>query len=350
MMYTRSKYHYLLKDLKKKKRSNIKQSVSKDLQRSDYKNYWKTVKSLRVNTYNSTPVVDGIHSGTDIANHFKNKYITIYNSVTSHSTLINSLGNRIELNVHTNCNADSNNCIHCHVITKFDVLKAVKKLKPDKDGLLSFENFINGSDLLFVYASLLFTVMLSHSFAAPDFVISGIIPIPTGARIALTESENYRSITISSLLSQIFDHIIIDNQVHSLSTSDYQFSFKSHSSTMVNETIQYYYSNGAKPVYILLLDASKAFDKVSFYTLFNTLLDNKMYPRTVKLLYYMYTNHSCYVTWSNNRSETFNISNGVKQSGVISPLLFSTYIDNLCLELRTSGICCHVGLTYTGAF
>ena len=48
-----------------------------------------------------------------------------------------------------------------------------------------------------------------------------------------------------------------------------------------------YYSNGAKPVYLVLLDASKAFDKVSFYTLFNMLLDKKMCLRTVKLLHYM---------------------------------------------------------------
>ena len=118
---------------------------------------------------------------------------------------------------------------------------------------------------------------------------------------------------------------------------------------MVNETIQYSSSNGAKPVSLLLLDASKEFDKVSFYTLFNMLLDKKMCPRIVKLLYYMYTNLSCYVTWANNRSETLNISNGVKQGGVTSPLLFST-LDNLFLELRTSGLGCHVGLTYAGAF
>ena len=51
--------------------------------------------------------------------------------------------------------------------------------------------------------------------------------------------------------------------------------------TMANETIKYYYSNGAKPVYILLLDASKVFDKISFNTLFNMLLDKKMYPHTI---------------------------------------------------------------------
>ena len=66
--------------------------------------------------------------------------------------------------------------------------------------------------------------------------------------------------------------------------------------------------------------------------------------RTVILLYYMYTHQSCYVIWSNNRSETFDISNGVKEGGVISPLLFNIYIDNLFLEFRTSGLGCHVGL------
>ena len=40
---------------------------------------------------------------------------------------------------------------------------------------------------------------------------------------------------------------------------------------MVNETVQYYTENGAKPVYVLLLDASKAFDKVAFNVLFNEL-------------------------------------------------------------------------------
>ena len=59
---------------------------------------------------------------------------------------------------------------------------------------------------------------------------------------------------------------------------------------------------------------------------------------------------SCYVTCSNNRSGTCNISTGVKQCGDISPLLFSIYIDNLFLELRTSGLGCHLGLTNAGAF
>ena len=64
----------------------------------------------------------------------------------------------------------------------------------------------------------------------------------------------------------------------------------------------------------------------------------------------MYTNQLYDVKWGDEKSASFGISNGVKQGGVISPLLFSLYIDELFLLLKESGIGCHVGLTYAGAF
>ena len=92
--------------------------------------------------------------------------------------------------------------------------------------------------------------------------------MPKGARADLSNSDMYRSIAISSLLSKIFDNVVIERQQDFLLTSNYQFGFKAKSSTvlcttMVNETIQYYIENGGQAVYLLLLDASKAFDKVS---------------------------------------------------------------------------------------
>ena len=231
---------------------------------------------------------------------------------------------------------------------KNDVKKAVTKLKSDKvneDGFLLSDNFIHGSELLYIYLSLLFTVMITHGFAPPEFIKSSIIPIPKGAKATLNDSEKYRSIAISSLLSKILDHIIIDQQSQFLTTSNYQFGFKPKLSTvlctsMINETIQYYTANGGKPVYLLLLDASKAFDKVSFTMLFNMLLDKNVCPRIIKMLYFMYTTQSCYVTWSNSRSDKFTISNGVKQGTVISPLLFTMYVDGLFMQLKNLGLSC----------
>ena len=62
-----------------------------------------------------------------------------------------------------------------------------------------------------------------------------MIPIPKGGKVCSTNADLrlYRSIAISSILSKILDYIIIDQHADSLATSDYQFGFKSNSSTML---------------------------------------------------------------------------------------------------------------------
>ena len=53
---------------------------------------------------------------------------------------------------------------------------------------------------------------------------------------------------------------------------------------------------------------------------------------------------------ANVLSESFTVANGVKQGVVISPLLFSIYVDNLFIELKQLGLGCHVGPTFASAF
>jgi len=45
----------------------------------------------------------------------------------------------------------------------------------------------------------------------------------------------------------------------------------------------------------------------------------------------------------------FTVSNGVKQGGVLSPILFCVYIDRLLHLLAESGIGCFVGRVFVGA-
>ena len=40
------------------------------------------------------------------------------------------------------------------------------------------------------------------------------------------------------------------------------------------------------------------------------------------------------------RSSFFSISNGVRQSGILSPKLFSVYMDDLSILLISSGVSC----------
>ena len=80
------------------------------------------------------------------------------------------------------------------------------------------------------------------------------------------------------------------------------------------------------------------------------LLDKNVCPRIGNLSYYMYSNQQSHVKWGDATSDNFGISNGAKQGGVISPLLFSMFIDKLFLLVQEFGMGCHVGLTYAGAF
>ena len=54
------------------------------------------------------------------------------------------------------------------------------------------------------------------------------------------------------------------------------------------------------------------------------------------------------VRWNSTFSELFSVSNGVKQGGVLSPILFSLYLDKLLVELRELGIGCHMNGLFTG--
>ncbi len=64
----------------------------------------------------------------------------------------------------------------------------------------------------------------------------------------------------------------------------------------------------------------------------------------------MYTNQILCVRWQDEFSETFTATNGVKQGGVISPILFCVYMDGLLTELANSGYDCYMGSVFAGAF
>ena len=73
-----------------------------------------------------------------------------------------------------------------------------------------------------------------------------------------------------------------------------------------------------------------------------------MSPITVRLLLNMYVNQKIQVKWNCKLSEPFSVKNGVRQGGILSPLLFSLYMDELLLELKETGIGCHIGNHYFG--
>ncbi len=53
--------------------------------------------------------------------------------------------------------------------------------------------------------------------------------------------------------------------------------------------------------------------------------------------------------WEGQYSIYLSSLNGVRQGGVVSPVMYTVYIDELILELKMSGIGCHIGHKYYGS-
>ena len=152
--------------------------------------------------------------------------------------------------------------------------------------------------------------------------MSTVIPIPKGRNVNLSDSSNNRVIALSS----IFDQIIVSRYVDKLCTSDLQFGFIRHRSTnlctmVLKEAISYYINNGSS-VFCALLDATKAFDRVEYVTLFKLLMVRDIPPVSLRLLLNMYTCHGTRIAVNGFCSKSFSVLNEVKQGGVFSLLLF----------------------------
>jgi len=74
-----------------------------------------------------------------------------------------------------------------------------------------------------------------------------------------------------------------------------------------------------------MLDATKAFDRVHYGEQFNMLAARDMPFVTTRLLLNMYTSHVTKVMWNGIYSSLFLVKNGVKQGGIVSPILFCVF-------------------------
>ena len=117
----------------------------------------------------------------------------------------------------------SSNCVHCHIIISDHVSIAIGNWKIDKvnDNILIYSNnFILGTKLLFQYFGTNTTSMVYHGYCPPLFVCANVIPISKGSKTNLSDSDKCRWIANSFLLGKIFDHITIEKQSKSLTTSN----------------------------------------------------------------------------------------------------------------------------------
>jgi hypothetical protein len=104
-----------------------------------------------------------------------------------------------------------------------------------------------------------------------------------------------------------------------------------------------------RPLYVVTLDAQKAFDVVNHDILFRQMLVDDAPRHTVALLQDLYSGCTEFVAWQGKRSPEYDIKQGVKQGGIISTNLYKLYIDDLLERITQLNIGTKIGHIILGA-
>ena len=323
----------------------------------DSETFWKQWKSIYGKKKNGVaPTVDGFSTKEGIAEAFKNNFKK--NSMPNNASKVQELNSAFETKYDTFSSNHSTTC-NCKdfVFSVEDILDAVFSMKTGKcsdDDDLHAEHFMNAPLILYIKLASLFNYMLRHAFVPKAFQFGTILPLIKDKNGNASDISNYRGITISPIASKVFEHALKGKFSNHFSTSSHQYGFKSKSSTVhalfsLKETINYYIEHGSR-VYCSFLDASKAFDRVVHSGLFIKLIERNVPKCLLDILMAWYKNLLCRVRWDGYLTDWFEITAGVRQGGVLSPDLYSIYVDSLISILQSSGIGCYILEKFAASF
>ena len=293
-------------------------------------------------------MVDGSTSEPAIANSFKNAFQR--NSRPNNQSRVDDLNAKfnVKYDEFSSNHSESCNCSDFHISLNH-VIDALGKMKAgkcaDEEGI-NAEHLQHAPLSFLLRLSSLLNNMLSHGFVPDQFRLGFMIPIIKDTNESHSDVGNYRGITISPIVSKLFEHILKDIFSEHLVTSAYQFGFKkkkstSHAIFCLKNTIDYYIENGSR-VFVSFLDASKAFDRLVHSGLFLKLMERNIPKVFLDIIITWHDGLLCRVRWNNTYSDWFPITAGVRQGGVLSPDFYGIYVDELILILKNHGIGCYV--------
>ena len=151
-------------------------------------------------------------------------------------------------------------------------------------------------------------------------------------------AENYRPITIASLLSRLYFGILDERLRRVVQFTPRQKGFVNEAGCfnnvqICNELLRHSKQN-AKDLVAVLLDVSKAFDTVPHQAIGAALKRKGLPDHVVRIVEDSYTN-ICTLMSVAGESLRLELQRGVKQGDPLSPLLFNAVFEPLLLELES---------------
>jgi len=349
MHAAKSQYKKCLKKLREAESLKFTNELNDCLLEKNMEAFWKSWKSKFVSPKASVHAVNGLTDCSSVAEAFADYFsnVCVPNSVSENDRLLNSFYARFV----TYEGSKWDTSVDCNTIANL-IHKQHRGKAPGLDGIMS-EHLLYCHPIISLLLSKLFKAILSHSYVPQAFSVGVVIPLLKNTNLDKTNLESYRAITLSPTISKLFESYMLGVLQDQLYTSDLQFGFKLGSGcrdaiSVLCSTIEHYVAHGST-VNIACLDMSKAFDKVNLYGLAIKLMDRSM-PRTfVSVILDWYMKSTVCVKWNECLSSPRRLGAGVRQGGVLSPVLFSVYVNDILVHLEKSEHGCWVAGRYVGA-
>jgi len=338
MQRTRAQFKRTLRQCKHDKSRLSADLLATNLLQKNDKAFWKEIKKVNDSNTPLASTVNNVTGGESITMMWQEYFKKLLNSSEDTSSklfVLNVLGSKDRYDFER--------------FTASDVIDAIGSLKNGKsagmDKIYS-EHFKLAHDKVAVMLSLIFNAMIIHGYI-PEMVMDTIlIPIVKDRKGDVTDRDNYRPIAVTCISSKILELLIMKRYGKYLQSSHNQFGFKAKLGTdmcvyTLKQVIEYYQSLSS-PVYVAFMDASKAFDKINHFHLMAKLIQCNVPIIIVRLLYFWYKTQNFMVRWGGYTSDVFHVTNGVRQGGITSPILFNVYLNQLSHNLNECSSGCMI--------
>lgn len=281
------------------------------------KDWWNLIKEIKNKEMQSKPDIP--------ANVFKQYFSTLLNTPdTSHNIMYAAMK-------YTDEDLDQ-------PISTFEIKHVLAKAKKNKapgEDRVSYEFFKNSTDIFVEELANTYNIIYETANLDEKFTTSILFPIyKKGERNTVS---NYRGISFINTIAKIFMGIL-NNRLNSWLTkynklSEYQAGFREGYSTVDNlyslSAIAHLKFKENKKLYAFFVDFSAAFDKISRKSLVYKLNTIGVSTKMVQMIETIYSNTKFKVWDGEEVSDEFETGSGVKQGCLLSPTLFSIYLNDL---------------------